>query len=386
MRIAQVAPLTESVPPRLYGGTERVVSYLTEELVALGHDVTLFASGDSVTRAMLDPVCPCATRLDPACQESIARQVFMLERVARRASEFDVIHFHTDWLHLQLFSRITTPFLTTLHGRLDGPVSRSMLREFGWTPLVSISDAQRQPVPAANWLGTVYHGLPPELLAAKPGPAGGYVAFLGRLSPEKQADAAIRIALASGRRIRIAAKIDDADTEYFQATVRPLFGCPGVEFLGEIDEAQKAEFLGNADALLFPIAWPEPFGMVMIEAAACGTPVIAFGCGSVPEVIEHGVSGFIVRDESEAIAAVDRLPTLSRAGVRHAFERRFTSRHMAERYLRLYAALARINQAELVTPTIPGREHRLRDRKRMLSRAVLAGSSRGAVPLTGRER
>ena len=269
-----------------------------------------------------------------------------------------------------------------MHGRIDSPESRTMLREFGWTPLVSISDAQRQPAPVANWLGTVYHGLPPELLAAKLGPGGGYLAFLGRISPEKQADAAIRIALASGRRIRIAAKIDDADTEYFQATVQPLLGCPGVEFLGEIGEAQKAEFLGNADALLFPIAWPEPFGMVMIEAAACGTPVIAFGCGSVPEVIEHGVSGFIVRDEIEAAEAVDKLHTLPRAGVRHAFERRFTSRHMAERYLRLYAALAGRTRAELVSPATPGRrEHRLRDRERRLGHAVLAASSRGPVPM-----
>ena len=216
MRIAQVAPLTESVPPKLYGGTERVVSYLTEELVALGHDVTLFASGDSVTGAMLDPACACATRLDPACQDPVARQVFMLERVARRASEFDVIHFHTNWLHLPLFSRITTPFLTTLHGRLDGPESRNMLREFGWTPLVSISDAQRRPAPAANWLGTVYHGLPPRLLPPTSRPVNGYLAFIGRFSPEKQADAAIRIALESGRRIRIAAKVDAGDPDYFQ--------------------------------------------------------------------------------------------------------------------------------------------------------------------------
>ena len=352
MRIAQVAPLTESVPPRLYGGTERVVSYLTEELVALGHDVTLFASGDSVTSATLEAICPFATRLDPACQEPIARHVYMLERVARRAAEFDAIHFHTDWVHLPLFSRIATPFLTTLHGRLDGPESRSMLREFGWTPLVSISDAQRQPAPAANWLATVHHGLPPGLLPPKRAPAPGYLAFVGRFSPEKQADAAIRIALASGRRIRIAAKTDAADTDYFETTIRPLLGCPGVEFVGEIGEAQKAEFLGNAEALLFPIAWPEPFGMVMIEAVSCGTPVIAFGCGSVPEVIEPGTSGFIVGTEAEAIAAVDKLPTLSRAAVRSAFERRFTSRRMAQSYARLYARLAGVTHDGVVTPAI----------------------------------
>jgi glycosyltransferase involved in cell wall biosynthesis len=348
MRIAQVAPLTESVPPKLYGGTERVVSYLTEELVALGYDVTLFASGDSVTHATLDPICACATRLDPACRDPVARQILMLERVARRASEFDVIHFHTDWLHLPIFSRITTPFLTTLHGRLDGPESLSMLRKFGWTPLVSVSDAQRQPAPAANWLGTVHHGLPPELLPPKPGPATGYLAFIGRFSPEKQADAAIRIALASGRRIRLAAKIDAADTRYFENTIRPLLGCPGVEFVGEISEAQKADFLGSAEALLFPIAWPEPFGMVMIEAASCGTPVIAFGFGSVAEVIEPSVSGFIVSNETEAIAAVEKLPTLSRTNVRSAFERRFISGRMAHSYAKLYAKLAGVTYKSLL--------------------------------------
>jgi glycosyltransferase involved in cell wall biosynthesis len=259
MRIAQVAPLAESVPPSLYGGTERVVSYLTEELVALGHDVTLFASGDSVTRAALDSGCARGTRLDSRCRDPMAAQFLMLERVARRASEFDVIHFHTDWLHLPLFSRVATPFLTTLHGRLDGAASRHMLRVFGRTPFVSISDTQRRPAPTANWLGTVHHGLPPRQLPPRLGPVEGYLAFIGRFSPEKQADAAIRIALASGRRIRIAAKIDAADTEYFQQTIQPLLGCPGVEFVGEIGEAQKAAFLGNAEAVLFPVAWPEPF-------------------------------------------------------------------------------------------------------------------------------
>jgi glycosyltransferase involved in cell wall biosynthesis len=387
MRIAQVAPLMESVPPRLYGGTERVVSYLTEELAALGHDVTLFASGDSVTRAALDPACGQAIRLDPTCRDSTAPHLLMLERVARRAREFDIIHFHTEWLHLPLFSRLDVPFVTTLHGRLDGRESRTMLGEFGRTPLVSISDAQRKPAVDANWLATVHHGLPSDLLAATPETGSGYLAFLGRISPEKQPDAAIRIALASGRRIRIAAKVDPADEAYFQQAVLPLLGSPRVQFLGEIGEAEKSEFLGNADALLFPIAWPEPFGMVLIEAASCGTPVIAFGCGSVPEVIEHGVTGFIVHDEAEAIAAVGQLPTLSRAGVRNAFQSRFTSRHMAEKYLDLYAALARKAPAEPVAPGFPGRNVLSRDRDRMLlHRAMLARSRRGSMRISGEER
>jgi glycosyltransferase involved in cell wall biosynthesis len=345
MRIAQVAPLAESVPPKLYGGTERIVSYLADELVALGHDVTLFASGDSVTDAALDPVCPRALRLDPACRDPRAPQALLLERVARRAAEFDVIHFHADWMHLPLFSRLGVPFLTTAHGRLDLAETAAVLRRFDWTPLVSISDAQREPVPGANWLGTVHHGLPDGLLRPCSAPSGGYLAFLGRISPEKQPHVAIRLARAAGWPIRLAAKVDAASQGYFDAVVRPLLGQPGVEFIGEISEGQKAEFLGNAAALLFPIDWPEPFGMVMIEAMACGTPVVAFGHGSVPEVIEDGASGFIVDDEAAAMAAIESLPLLCRARVRQAFEARFTSRRMAEDYLRLYRVAAGMRPA-----------------------------------------
>ena len=363
MRIAQVAPLRESVPPKLHGGMERVVSYLTEALVALGHDVTLFASGDSVTQAVLDPVCPHATRLDPDCREPAARQLLMLEQVARRASEFDVIHFHTDWMHLPLFSRLETPFVTTLHGQLDSAESRVMLSEFGWTPVVAVSDAQRSSAPAANWYGTVHHGILPGLLTPRLHPTGGYLAFLGRLSPEKNAEVAIRIAIATGRRIRIAAKFDPVDYDYVQARIRPLLGFPNVEFLGEIGDVQKAEFLGNAEALLFPIAEPEPFGLVLIEAAACGTPVIAFGCGAVPEIIEQGVSGFIVRNEEEAIIAVDQVAMLSRKAIRQVFDRRFTSLRMAADYVGVYAVLLAITSSPFVMSAIPMRDHPIRNRE-----------------------
>ena len=350
MRIAQVAPLKDSVPPKHHGGVEQVVSSLTEALVALGHDVTLFASGDSVTRAMLDPVCPRAPSLDPECHEPTARQLLMLERVACRASEFDVIHFHTDWLHMPLFSRLETPFVTTLHDRLDRAESRAMLQEFGWTPLVSVSDAQRKPAPLANWFGTVHPGLPAGSLVPQPRPTGGYLAFLGRLSPDTQAEAAIRIAVASGRRIRIAAKIDPADHDYVRARIKPVLGYHGVDFVGEIDEAQKAEFLGNADALLFPAARPEPFDIALIEAAACGTPVIAVGRGSVPEIVEHGLSGLIVRTEAEAVAAVDQVGALSRMAIRRVFDRRFTSLRMAATYAGVYATLVSVTSSPFATP------------------------------------
>ena len=352
MRIAQVAPLAESVPPKLYGGTERVVSYLTDELVALGHDVTLFASGDSVTDAILDPACPRALRLDPDSRDQIAPHTLMLERVARRAGEFDVIHFHTDCLHLPLFSRLGVPFLTTRHGRLDGHGTARIFRQFGRAPVVSISDAQRAPLPDVDWLGTVHHGLPVDLLRPCPAPTGNYLAFLGRMSPEKQPEVAIRLARMAGWPIRLAAKVDEADRGYFNVVIRPLLGLPGVEFVGEIGEAQKAEFLGNAAALLFPIDWPEPFGMVMIEAMACGTPVIAFGCGSVPEVIEDGVSGFVVDGPTAALAAIERLPLLQRERVRQAFEERFTSRRMAEDYLRLYSRFAQRTEADEGRPRV----------------------------------
>jgi glycosyltransferase involved in cell wall biosynthesis len=352
MRIAQVAPLAESVPPKLYGGTERVVSYLTDELVALGNDVTLFASGDSVTDAILDPACPRALRLNPDSRDQIAPLILMIERLARRAAEFDIIHFHFDCLHLPLFSRLGAPFLTTLHGRLDGHETATVHRQFSRAPVVSISDAQRAPLPDRQWLATVHHGLPANLLRPRPTPKGDYLAFLGRMSPEKQPEGAIRLARMAGWPIRLAAKVDEADRGYFNAVIRPLLKLPGVEFIGEIGEHEKAEFLGDAAALLFPINWPEPFGMVMIEAMACGTPVIAFGCGSVPEVIEDGVSGFVVDGPAAALAAIDRLPLLRRERVRRAFEERFTSRLMAENYLRLYSQLAQRAGADGERPRV----------------------------------
>lgn len=339
MRIAQVAPLAEAVPPKLYGGTERIVSYLTEELVALGHDVTLFASGDSHTAARLEPIVPRALRLDASVRDVVAPHILMLSRLQERLAEFDVVHFHIDHMHLPMMRGAATPFLTTLHGRLDLPEIAPLFRAFPEAPFVSISDAQRRPLASANWAGTVHHGLPPDLLPFSQRDRG-YLAFLGRISPEKGPDAAIRIARAAGLPLRIAAKVDNADRAYFESVVRPMLGQPGVEFVGEINEAEKAEFLGGATALLFPIQWPEPFGLVMIEAMACGTPVVAFNRGSVPEVVEDGVSGFLVEDETGALAALRRLDRIDRAGVRQAFEARFTARRMAEDYLALYRRLS----------------------------------------------
>jgi glycosyltransferase involved in cell wall biosynthesis len=341
MRIAQIAPLAEAVPPLLYGGTERVVSYLTEELVALGHEVTLFASGDSRTAARLEAVVPRALRLDALVRDTVAPHVLMLSRVQERLRDFDVVHFHIDHLHLPMMRGAGVPFLTTLHGRLDLPEIAPLLRAHPEAPFVSISDAQRRPLPFANWAGTVRHGLPADLLPFSPRHRG-YLAFLGRVSPEKGLDAAIRIARAAGMPLRIADKVDKTDKvdrEYFEAAVRPLLDGPGVEFVGEIGEAAKAEFLGGAAALLFPIRWPEPFGLVMIEAMACGTPVVAFNRGSVPEVLEEGVSGFVVEDEAGALAALRRIGDVDRAAVRRAFEGRFTARRMAEDYLALYRRL-----------------------------------------------
>jgi glycosyltransferase involved in cell wall biosynthesis len=342
MRIAQIAPLAEAVPPKLYGGTERVVSYLTEELVSLGHQVTLFASGDSETAAELAPMTPRALRLDPTIRDWVAPHIAMLERVARRAADFDIIHVHIDHFHLPLFAHMQLPFVTTLHGRLDLPEVAPVFELFRDAPFVSISDAQRQPLPIARWVATIHHGLPADLLRLNRAP-GRYLAFLGRISPEKGPDRAIRIAEGAGLPLKIAAKVDAADRAYFEAVIEPMLRqrAGAVEFIGEITERQKGEFLGNAAALLFPVDWPEPFGLVMIEAMACGTPVIAFDRGSVAEVLRDGVSGFIVADESGATAAVARIGTLDRAEVRAEFERRFTARRMAEDYLRLYDALAR---------------------------------------------
>ncbi|HET9904396.1 MAG TPA: glycosyltransferase family 4 protein [Xanthobacteraceae bacterium] len=341
MKIAQIAPLAERVPPKLYGGTERIVSYLTEELVRQGHDVTLFASGDSKTSAKLVPCCDVALRLNPAVRDHIPHHVLMLDAVRERADDFDVLHFHIDLLHFPLIRDFADRTVTTLHGRLDLPDLKPFYSAFSDIPLVSISRHQRLPLPRhVNWVGNVYHALPRDLLPFKRKPAGDYLAFLGRISPEKRPDRAIEIAAKAGMRLKIAAKIDVTDKAYWDDVVAPLVRAyPNVEFLGEIDERQKVDFLGNARALLFPIDWPEPFGLVMIEAMACGTPVIAFDCGSVPEVLESGVSGFIVRTVDEAVAAVERLATLDRREVRRAFEQRFTVERMAQDYLTVYHAL-----------------------------------------------
>ncbi|WP_322029981.1 glycosyltransferase family 4 protein [Paraburkholderia sp. J76] len=343
MRIAQIAPLTESVPPKLYGGTERVVSYITEALVDLGHDVTLFASGDSLTSAKLEPVWPRALRLDPGIRDRIAPHMLLMEMVRRQADQFDVLHFHMDYYSFSVFKRQETPFVTTLHGRLDLPEQQPVFDTFNTAPVISISNAQRQPMPQARWLRTVYHGLPEMLYTPQP-VEQRYLAFLGRISPEKRVDTAIRIAGRCGLPIRIAAKVDEADREYFERDIRPLLALPHVEYVGEINDSQKAEFLSGAHALLFPIDWPEPFGLVMIEAMACGTPVVAFNRGAVPEVVEEGVTGFIVEDEIGAVAAVNRLPRVSRAGVRRRFEERFTSHRMAQEYVQAYEAVIRANK------------------------------------------
>jgi glycosyltransferase involved in cell wall biosynthesis len=338
MRIAQIAPLIEAVPPKLYGGTERIVAYLTDELVAMGHEVTLFASGDSVTTANLEPGWPRALRLDPSVRDFVAPLIVMLEKMAQRSQDFDVIHLHCDYLAYPILARTDVPFLTTLHGRLDLPELRPLYTIFSRVPVVSISNAQRVPLPEAKYLSTVYHGLPERLLLPGTG-TGGYLAFLGRISPEKAPDLAIRIAARAGMRLKIAAKIDSADRDYFKTEIEPLLAQPHVEFIGEIGEHDKAEFLGEAAALLFPIAWPEPFGLVMIEAMACGTPVIAMRGGSVSEVIDEGVTGFVVEDEIAAAKAAQGISMLDRATIRMVFEQRFTARRMAEDYTRLYQRL-----------------------------------------------
>jgi glycosyltransferase involved in cell wall biosynthesis len=338
MRIAQVAPLFESVPPKRYGGTERVVSYLTEELVRQGHDVTLFASGDSVTAARLIAACRRSLRLDKDCVDQLAHQVVLLEKVFRQAGEFDVIHFHVDYTHFPLSRRSPLPHVTTLHGRLDIPDLIPLYLEFPEMPLVSISNAQREPLLWVNWLATVYHGLPEGLYRFRK-ERGTYFAFLGRICPEKRVDRAIEIAKRAGMPLKIAAKVDLVDRDYFETAIRPLLRDPLVEYVGEIGEQEKGEFLGNAYALLFPIDWPEPFGLVMIEAMACGTPVIAYREGSVSEVVDEGRTGFIVDTLEEAIQAAERIPELRRADCREVFERRFTVTRMARDYLRVYQSL-----------------------------------------------
>ena len=335
MKIAQIAPLIESVPPKCYGGTERIVSYLTEELVRQGHDVTLFASGDSRTAAELVPCSIRALRLDPGVKDPYPHYAVMLDKVRFRADDFDILHFHIDFLHFPLFRDIAAYTLTTQHGRQDLPDLVPLYRQFRDMPLVSISDAQRRPVLHANWRATVYHGLPPDLYRPGAG-GGGYLAFLGRICPEKRVDRAIAVARLTGMPLRIAAKVDQADSDYYESRIKSLLSDPLVEFVGEIGEQEKQDFLGNAEALLFPIDWPEPFGLVMIEAMACGTPVVAFRCGSVPEVVDDGVTGFIVDSVEEAAAAVERALALDRRAVRARFDARFTVQRMARDYVRLY--------------------------------------------------
>ncbi len=338
MRIAQVAPLHEPVPPPLYGGTERVVSILVEELIDLGHDVTLFASGDSTTRARLVSGSPRALRLDPDCYDRVMYHVLQNEQVMRLWREFDFIHFHTDYFTLPLARRSPVPSLTTLHGRLDLPDLVPIYREFTDVALVSISNAQRAPLPHVNWRGTVYHGIRTDIYRLGRGD-GGYLAFLGRISLEKRLDRAIEIARRVGLPLKVAAKVDAADRTYFEEIIRPLLDHPLVDFIGEIADPEKVDFLGQAKALLFPIDWPEPFGLAMIEAMACGTPVLAFRCGSVPEIVDDGLTGVVVASLDEAVAAIGRLLAMDRAACRQRCVERFDARRMADDYLALYRGL-----------------------------------------------
>ncbi len=347
MKIAQIAPLVESVPPKLYGGTERVVSWLTEELVAQGHDVTLFASGDSQTSAKLEAIVPRALRLD-GIHNSTPYNLIALDQVARRLGEFDVIHFHIDFFHYPMFRSLAHKTLTTLHGRQDLPELPAIYRAFPHMPLVSISNHQRLPVPPVNWMGTVYHGLPDSLFQMGNGD-GGYLAFLGRICPDKGIMEAIEIARLAGMTLKVAAKVDPADQKYFDQVVKPVLDTsPHVEFIGEINDAGKQDFLGKAKGLLFPICWPEPFGLVMIESMACGTPVIAFRCGSVPEIMEDGLTGFVVDTVDEAVGAVKKLGTLFRPTIRSRFEERFSVSAMARDYVTIYETLAASGEAQAV--------------------------------------
>jgi len=339
MKIAQIAPLIESVPPRFYGGTERVVSYLTEELVRLGHDVTLFASGDSMTSARLVSCATMALRLDPKVRDPIPYYMLMLDRVRERADEFDILHFHIDQFHFPVFRPLASRTITTLHGRQDLPDLQALYFGFDDIPLVSISNGQRAAIPKANIVATVYHGLPRDLHRPTFNPRGGYLAFLGRISPEKGVDRAIKVAQALGIPLKIAAKVDRVDEAYFRDQIAPLFKGPGVEFIGEINEQEKTDFLGQALALMFLIDWPEPFGLSMIEAMACGTPVLALRRGSVEEVIDDGLTGHIVDSIEEAQARLPRVMTLDRRAVRRRFEERFTAVRMANDYVRVYNSI-----------------------------------------------
>jgi glycosyltransferase involved in cell wall biosynthesis len=339
MNIAQIAPLAESVPPKLYGGTERVVFYLTEELVRLGHKVTLFASADSRTSARLVPCAPRALRLDPRVQDPLPHHLLMLDKVRARAHEFDVLHFHLEHLHLPLFRPLAGKTVTTPHGRLDQADLQPLYQELDDMPLVSISDSQRKPLSGARWVATVYHGLPDPVCPYNPAPRGDYLAFLGRASPEKGIERAIEIARRAGLPLRIAAKVDRADEPYWRTCIQPLLAHPLIEYLGEVDEAAKPALLGNARALLFPIDWPEPFGLAMIEAMSCGTPVIAWPNGAVPEIVDHGVSGLIVDSIERAVDAVQAAAHLERRAVRRRFEERFSAARMARDYLAVYRSL-----------------------------------------------
>ncbi|MDB5774565.1 MAG: UDP-Glycosyltransferase/glycogen phosphorylase [Herbaspirillum sp.] len=342
LKIAQIAPLYEAVPPRLYGGTERVIAHLTDALLVQGHDVTLFASADTETGARLVPMRSQALRLDPnPLISDIASHFAMLDEVRRRRDEFDILHFHTDLIHFPFFEDIAERTLTTVHGRLDLAGLDDVYKRWQRYPLVSISDSQRKPLPNANWLGTVLHGIDEHLFRFTPAPEARYLAFLGRIAPEKRVDRAIAIAIQAGVPLRIAAKIGNVDHDYFDRQIRHLLNHPLIEYIGEIGDADKSEFLGNASALLFPIDWPEPFGLVMIEAMACGTPVIAWRHGAVPEVMEHGVTGFFADSIGSAAEAVRRIGEVDRHTVRHAFERRFTAETMAWRYVQLYKQLLR---------------------------------------------
>jgi len=372
MRIAQIAPLAEAIPPKFYGGTERVISWLTEELVAQGHDVTLFASGDSRTSAKLEAVWPRALRLDGGIRDANALHLTMLEHVRRQARDFDVLHFHLDYYPFSLFLRQATPFVTTLHGRLDLPEHQTLFATFASVPLISISDSQRTPVPRAGWVRTIHHGLPEREFMPRPANPS-YFAFLGRISPEKATDAAIRIAQQCGVPLKIAAKVDAVDRDYFESEIRPLLRPPAVEHIGEIGDHQKSEFLSGAACLLAPADWPEPFGLVLIEAMACGCPVIAFNAGAIPEVIEEGVTGFIVDDEPGAIAAAARLSKLSRPAIRRRFEQRFTVRRMAQDYLAVYRELIDAASRSAKAPVA-----RRGDSERV--RSALRGASRTSEP------
>jgi len=353
MKIAQIAPLMESVPPRFYGGTERIASYLTEALVAQGHDVTLFASGQSITTAKLVPSCAQALRLNPAVRDPIPYYMLMLDKVRRAAAEFDVLHFHIDQFHFPIFHEAAHRTLTTLHGRQDLMDLKQLYVGFPDMPLVSISNAQRLPIPDANFAGTVYHGLPTDLLTPTLNGRGGYLAFLGRIAPEKRVDRAIEIARAVGLPLKIAAKVDRVDEQYFNDQIKPLLDLPGIEYIGEIDERRKNAFLGDARALIFPIDWPEPFGLVMIEAMACGTPVLAFRNGSVSEVVDNGVTGEIVDSIAEAVCKMGRVLALDRGRVRRRFEQRFSADRMATDYTKIYQQVIRARDTPVQRPLLP---------------------------------